>query len=567
MRSHSLLPPALVVLMAAAGLAPFAQTLDERAVDIFRRNHAPHPDIAIIAIDNESLSTIGRWPWSRKTHAQLLDTLRASPPRAIGFDINFSEPENPQSDASFSTAIQNIAVPVILPIQEVISSTGSPLGSVKPLPALRTTNVSLGHVTVPVSADGIARPMPRPAIIQGEAHPSFAAQVARSIGGGDLAASHAWIDFAGPAGTFPTYSYHDVLAGRIPAEAMQDKILLIGATAGDLHDVVLPPFEGAMAGVEWQANVLDTILRGTPIRPVPRAAVLCLGLLIAGGLWTVTRRASIGRSLSATLAALALLPFISFAAWRMGYALPYAWNILLVLLGFLATAFERWYVTDREKRQMRRTLQPYFSPVVMDSILQDPEAINRGERKEITVLFSDIRSFTTITESSSPEVLQMILREYFTAMTAEIFKTEGVLCHFIGDAILAFWGAPLPQEDHPERAVRTAIEMMRSLRTLQPQWAARGLPHIDIGIGINTGMATIGNLGSQERFDYTVIGDCVNAAARLESLNKEHKTHILISQSTEERLPATLSRREVGDIVVKGKTKSLKVFEVAPEVQ
>ncbi len=235
--------------------------------------------------------------------------------------------------------------------------------------------------------------------------------------------------------------------------------------------------------------------------------------------------------------------------------------IVLILLTFF---YSRKH--EREKQEIRKAFQNYFSPQILDAILREPERLKLGgQRREVTVLFSDIRSFTSITEKLPPQQLTRLLQEYFSEMTDTVFATDGIVDKYIGDAIMAFGGAPIEQPDQADRAVRTAIDMTKRLRKLQEKWAGEGLPVLDIGIGINLGIATVGNFGSARRFDYTVIGDTVNAASRIESLNKEHHSHIIISESTKQQLTVSVQTRDLGEVHVRGKDKPVRIFEVLAE--
>jgi class 3 adenylate cyclase len=235
--------------------------------------------------------------------------------------------------------------------------------------------------------------------------------------------------------------------------------------------------------------------------------------------------------------------------------------ISTVVFVFLAIASARR--NEREKRAIREAFQNYFSPQIMEAILRDPERLKLGgQRREVTVLFSDIRSFTSITERLPPQQLTRLLQEYFGEMAEAVAATDGILDKYIGDAIMAFWGAPIEQADQADRAVRTAIDMRRRLGGLQAKWASEGLPALDIGIGINLGVATVGNFGSARRYDYTIIGDTVNAASRLEALNKEYQSHIIISASTKAQLTIAVETRDLGEVHVRGKESAVRVFEV-----
>jgi adenylate cyclase len=221
---------------------------------------------------------------------------------------------------------------------------------------------------------------------------------------------------------------------------------------------------------------------------------------------------------------------------------------------------------EGEKQAIREAFRHYFSPQVMDTILRAPEKLTLGgQRREVTILFSDIRSFTTVTERLPPQVLTAILREYFDAMAREVFATDGVLDKYMGDAIMAFWGAPIEQPDQADRAVRTAIAMIRQLRRLQAKWRADGLPVLDVGIGVNLGLASVGNFGSTDRFDYTLIGDAVNVASRIEGLTVEYGGRILISEATRRQLTLAVPLRDLGERRLRGKDNPVRIFEVVVE--
>jgi len=232
--------------------------------------------------------------------------------------------------------------------------------------------------------------------------------------------------------------------------------------------------------------------------------------------------------------------------------------LLLFIFGF-----RYWNKKESEKREIRERFQNYFSPQVMDVILRDTEKLKLGgERREVTVLFSDIRSFTSMTENLPPQVLTRLLNEYFSEMTEAVFATDGVVDKYIGDAIMAFWGAPTDQDDQADRAVRTALDMMQRLKKLSEKWEKEVHQKLDIGIGIDLGVATVGKFGSSKRFDYTIIGDVVNVASRIEGLNKNYKSNILISEATKRRLTLEPKTEDLGEVQVKGKGKLIRIFRV-----
>ena len=241
-----------------------------------------------------------------------------------------------------------------------------------------------------------------------------------------------------------------------------------------------------------------------------------------------------------------------------------AWVAGLSFLAFLGLFIASLFHHESEKRQIRESFQKYFSPQILEAILNDPDRLN-DQRTEISVMFSDIRSFTRMTENLPPERLKKILKEYFDAMTEEVMATEGVVDKFIGDGIMAFWGAPIPQPDHADRAVQTARRMIERLEKLKARWKEEGSEGLEMGIGIHLGVATIGNMGSKWRSDYTAIGDVVNVASRLEGLNKRYQSHIIISEEARRHLMKGPKTKDIGWVELTGRDDKVHVHEVLLE--
>ena len=244
---------------------------------------------------------------------------------------------------------------------------------------------------------------------------------------------------------------------------------------------------------------------------------------------------------------------------------PLAVPLLAMLIAFVADLAWQYFVEGREKRKVKQLFSRYVARDVYDQLLADPtRAKLGGTRRHMTVLFSDMRGFTALTEKGRPEDIVSQLNDYFTRMVKVLFEHRGTLDKFVGDMVMALFGAPLDDEDHAEHAVQTALAMVRALDVLNAEWEAFGLPRLDIGIGINTGEMVAGNIGSDTIMSYTVIGDAVNLGARLESLNKEYGTRIIISESTRARLKGQYDIRPLGSVTVKGKTQPVAIFEVRP---
>ncbi len=536
-----------LILAVTVSLIPIIQILDLKGLDLFWEAKNPHPNIIIVAIDNKSIQEIGRWPWTRIIYAEFLNLLKNNSIRTVAFDITFSEPENLLNDNLFAEAIKNSEFPIILSAEK----------DLLPIEVLKNNpNVKLGNVNMDLAKDGNIRNFPK--------DDSFSSVISKSLNYPLLKNSGLWINYTGPAGTFATFSFSDILNQKINPELLENKIVLIGATASNLHDIVPVPLENnIMAGIELHANILDNILLNRPIKILPEFITRLLGIILGLLLLIYIMGTNTIKSTLATITIIILLPLASYILWQNNIALLYFGNVIIIFSTFAVFSVARWYKAELEKRRLRERVQNYFSPNVMEAIIRDPSYLKLGgQRKEVSILFSDIRSFTTITEKTDPETLSRVLNMYFTEMTEEIFTTDGVLDKFIGDAIMAFWGAPLDQPDHADRAIKAAIGMMKRLDKLQVKLKEKNLPFIDIGIGINTGMATVGNLGSEKRFDYTVIGDSVNLASRIEGLNKEYKSHIIISENTAAKLPKSTNLKPLGEVVVKGKTVPIKIFEI-----
>jgi class 3 adenylate cyclase len=231
---------------------------------------------------------------------------------------------------------------------------------------------------------------------------------------------------------------------------------------------------------------------------------------------------------------------------------------------FVGLAIASLLKHESEKQEIRAAFQNYFSPQILEAILREPSRLE-SQRREVTIMFSDIRSFTSLSEKIAPRQLTKMLQEYFDEMTEEVIASEGVVDKIIGDAIMAFWGAPIDQPDHADRAVRAAKGMVKRLERLKAQWATEGLPTLDIGIAINLGVATVGNVGSRRRFDYTLIGDAVNVASRLEGLNKQFNSHIIISESTKKHLTLEVDTVDLGEVPIRGREGTVHIYEVRSE--
>ncbi len=377
---------------------------------------------------------------------------------------------------------------------------------------------------------------------------------------------HMLINYLGPEKTFPDYSITDILQGKVPRGAFKDKIVLVGATAIGLYDMRNTPFATVYPGIEVHATVIDNILENAFIHKpkwtkIFDALAVVLFALLMG---ILIPRLSAVKGVILTSGLFVLYVFVT--QWLFTHALLWV-NMVYPLLGLALTytslTIYRYLTEERERKKIRSAFSHYVSSSVVNEVLKNPDKLKLGgDMKELTVLFSDIRGFTTISESLSPEEVHHLMNEYLTAMTNLVFKHGGTLDKYMGDALMAIYGAPIDQADHAQKACDTALEMMQELKALNAQWVKQGKPLLDIGIGINTGMMMVGNMGSEQRFEYTVLGDAVNLGSRLEGANKNYLTHILISEFTYEKVKDDFLCMEIDSVRVKGKSKPVRIYQL-----
>jgi adenylate cyclase len=377
------------------------------------------------------------------------------------------------------------------------------------------------------------------------------------------------INYIGPAKTFPHYSISDIFRGKFTEGAFENKIVLVGATAIGIYDLRNTPFTPIFPGLEIHATVIDNILSKDFLSKPKWTRIYDLLAILVLGIFTGIVLPRLGALKGFVFASglFILHIFISRLLFvRFGFWVNLVYPLLAILFIYTSLTLYRYITEERERKKIKGAFSYYVSRSVVNEMLKNPEKLKLGgDKKELSVLFSDIRGFTTISEGLKPEDLVHLLNEYLTVMTDIVFKYDGTLDKYMGDALMAIYGAPLDQTDHPLRACYSALEMMEQLKKLNEKWIQEGKKPLDIGIGINTGMMMVGNMGSEQRFDYTVMGDAVNLGSRLEGANKAYRTHILISESTFERVKNELACLELDSVKVRGKTFPVKIYELVAE--
>jgi len=380
--------------------------------------------------------------------------------------------------------------------------------------------------------------------------------------------SRMMVNYHGPARTYPYISFADAAEKKFAPGTFKDKIVLVGASATGIADLRATPFGGIdFPGVEIHANLIDNILnqkfltRGAPQVLTDLGFIFLFGIPL--GLWLAIvqpRWMALGLALLIPFGAIVYWAFLH--GWWLNFIMP---SLFTLVPNVSMVALYRVLIEEQEKRKVRGAFQQYVSPEVIRRVLSDPSLVT-PRKTEITVLFSDVRDFTTISEALDAQDLARLLNGYLTEMTRIIFKHQGTLDKYIGDAVMAIWGAPFTEPKHGERCCQAALKMLARLSELQEKWVADGLPAMEIGIGINTGIASVGNMGSALRYGYTAMGDNVNLASRLEGLNKEYGTTILISESTRKDITdERMVIREIDFIRVKGKNQPVTIFEILSE--
>ena len=581
---------------------------------------APPQFVTIAAIDEQSLAKLGRWPWSRTTFTALAERLDQLGARVIAFDLFFPERESARVDAQFARAISStkkvvlgtvfidrqaemrhlgpaglaaarlaIAPQAIAEVQAETFRMDEPYGVLVNIVELQGAATYVGHIDVPPDADGVVRRAPLIRRFDRRYFPAFDVQVARTflqkevptldiaaygIAGIRLGERYIPLDEEGrllvrhrKPGSFAKVSIADILEQRADPALVRGRVVLVGNTAVGIGDARVTPYGATLPGVEIRASIIESLLQGDALQRPEWMMVLDIAFMAAAALLLIILLPRLGVTGGGVLAAGVLAGYVALALYLFrseGLWLNLVYPTLLIALLFATETLVEYFFTFSEKRYLKRAFAHYVPPTVVDDLVADTDKLRLGgEKRELTVLFSDIRGFTTLSEAMAPEDLVKLMNEYFTVMTEKVFQQRGSLDKYIGDAIMALFGAPVAEPRHAACACRAAIEMVCALQPLRESWRARGIPSIDIGVGINTGPMVVGNMGSASRFNYTVVGDAVNLASRIEHLNKEYGTSILLSEYTYEPVKDEFrAAREVDMVRVRGRAQPVRLYEL-----
>lgn len=553
---------------------------------IYQKKRGLGSEIVIVGIDDVSLEALGKWPWPRSYHGLLLEAIDSGAPKAIGVDVLFIE--DSEEDEYFADSLRTLSQKPVLACYGVLGDKEGPdmlypVIMYKPAAMLREF-ADLAHINAKIDKDGFLRHT----ILhiydvgaEGAADandppgdelpmiPSFALKIAKKAYGRSFDpptddCMRMPIRYAGKGGTFEQVPYYMVLTGEIDPEYFRDKIVLIGPTAvGLVDDYYFTPINRSfqMYGVEVHANIIDQLSRGLSWQPLSKA--LQIAVLIALTLIAVLLLSRM-RLLSGLLTVLALMGGlvgcgIYLAHQERGYLLDLIYPLGSISISFVLFYILRYVEEFVERKRVTNVFGRYMEPRLVERLLKEGAELG-GERRELSVLFVDIRGFTPMSESLEPEQVVGILNEYLELVAQSIFKTEGTLDKYIGDAAMGLFGAPLELEDHAFRAVEAALHMKQGSEELGNKLLEKYGRTVSFGIGINTGEAIVGNIGASHRMDYTAIGDTVNTAARLES--NAAPGQILISRATYDLVKDKVEVNPLGELKVKGKANVVEIFEV-----
>ena len=592
----------LVVALVEIGKLHFLQGVEGRVSDFLVRTQArglaPDPDIIIVDIDESSLARMqeaaGKFPWPRSVYADLVRGIEAQRPSAIVFDMTFSEEDtrDPEFDRAFNRALKGLKNVYLATVRLNAAGDrqGVPIAQVADALALERGPSADADARIQIlppqivdeqhwrrsgiinfleDGDGVGRRYWVAMPAYGWKLPSLPAQVARGLGFAVPDEPSIVLNWRGAEASFPRISFADLYEdfGRKkrerPADELKDMIVVVGASAAGLGDLRVTPVSNVHPGVEILATAIDNLKNQRAMRIAPDYARMAIAAALLALILLAFR---LGRNAIETGVALAAVSAglfgMQYAALGAGLLLPIAVPLAFAWALYLFATMLAYLREKRSREQAVRLFSRFLNPGVVKQIVDQGETIESlsGKTRQMSILFSDIRGFTTLSETRPPQEIVALLNRYFSRQVAVVFRHGGTLDKFIGDCIMAFWGAPLEDPRHAEHAVAAALEMEQVLLAFKKELGEDGR-EFDVGIGIHSGAAVVGFIGAEQKLDYTAIGDAVNLASRIEGLTKDAHSRILVSRETMTACNNAFAFSSRGSYKVKGRTQEVELFE------
>ena len=573
---------ALSVLFAASPWGKHLELLCYDALFMLRGGRSPSEQVVVVAIDEPSFGVLRqKWPWPRKRHAELLEKLFQEGARVVALDILFAEPSDAESDYQLSRTVRSHTGAVMAASLELIDAPDYLHGTVVyPLPSLISEKTGIGIINLPLDSDGFVRR----AFLSYGAVPSISLAAVTAFlssegeelrGPNESVSNEVMINYAGPPRKIPTVSYYQALDPDryLPKNIFRDKLVFVGLSLHTTPEVDTPvsdhfffPFSrngsNVISGVEIQATLADNLLAGNYILPLPRDVVWSCLIWIAGFGLLISFRPAPALVVTGCLAFALLLTIHYLFLFRNIFLSP-LFTLFPLLAGCIVLPFPHLLTMRRDRKYIRDAFSKYVSPKVVGKLMEDPGRLHPGGHMvNASVLYLDIAGFSRMAANMAPERLVSELSRHLGDFTETIINWDGMVDKFVGDAVMAIWGAPLPQADHAIRACRAALEIRRNLDLLHPEAPPGTEGAMEIRIGINSGEMLAGNVGGRHFLNYTVHGDATNMAVRLEALNKRYGTQILIGQGTAERIGDEFVIREIDRIRVDSASGSVALYEL-----
>lgn len=589
----------LVVIVFASVFSGAFDNIEKRTYDHRMKTCAPFfspsEQIGVVLLDQDSLNWASKelgwsWPWPRSSYAAMLNYFTRAGAASVAFDMIYSEPSvyGKEDDMAFAQACRKNGKTILAVHTKV---DGENFQNTMPIPELAESCALIANVTGVSDSDGVIRQ--EADNLYGSSTLSFAGLLLNDSVPENIRYSSTGninIRYLEGLERYVPYKAMTILqsefaieeaekegkaldfenSGLIDPEQFKDNYVFFGLYAPGLFDICSTPVSANYQGVGVHISLLDTVLQGSYLAesPVILVLVLCLAAIAAGFVFGSSKLLKKLHSIVAksgfVLIITAVYLFISYFAFYKGLILPVLLPVFSLLLSFVAFVFEDYITEGHQKKYIKAAFSQYLSPAVINELIENPSLLKLGgEEREITAYFSDVQGFTSISENLSPVKLTEVLNKYLSAMTDIILSNGGTIDKYEGDAIIAFWNAPAYQKDHANRAIKAALECQKKLEQMAPELEALSGKVFRQRIGLNTGPAVVGNMGSVQRFDYTMMGDTVNLASRLEGINKQFATYTMCSEATMKSALAngcTADFRPMGTIAVVGKKTGINVF-------